>query len=303
MTHLVTGAKGFIGTHLCTALRANNHVVHEIDLRIRGGKQTVQSIPDLPFKHVHFIWHLAGPGGSLAIDHGTVASMVADASVVVSEAGRLNAKLVLFSSPHVYGRGGLTDMCEVDHLTVKLPYTLRTAYQLGKTVMECIAMTSDHPHIQIIRPTNVCGPGQDPATGAVLARLHERARAGATLTVYGDGSQQRRFVCVHDVVRFCLSLVDRWPTDKGIWNLSAPAKTNRASIFDLAIMVRDAHYPGSTAKYAKPHSKAPSVERLKTPFDEVPEKRLDWSKAKARGWAPSCSLESVVKDLAGRKVR
>ena len=148
-----------------------------------------------------------------------------------------------------------------------------------------------YPNIQVIRPFNIIGPHQRVDGGFVVPRFVKAALTGNSLTLFGDGEQRRTFISVHDVVRFCLMLLARWPADPGLWHLTNPA--NRVSVAFLARLVNHL----AESKAGVDYIGNPKAALGWNAYEEVPEKAADIRKALAFGWKPEISLEVALKEI------
>ncbi len=279
MNHIVTGSDTFIGKHLCDRLRGLGYSVLE------WSRSATFEINESST-----IWHVGYPPGAATSSPGRFQETISGASFVHRLARDRGARLVIFSSVNVYGRVGIVPLYEEDHLRVSLPYTGRTCSQVGNIAVECMAMADDYQRVQIIRPENVAGLGQDHDAGFVLPRFDRQARAGESLTVYGDGCQVRTFCSVHDLIDFCVLLLNDWPAEKGIWNVGGRKKFNKISMLSLASLF---------AKKYGTRKVTLEIESGAEPdgYTAIPGPVTDWRKASAHGYNPVRTLESIISEM------
>jgi UDP-glucose 4-epimerase len=221
MKFLVTGGVGFIGTHLCQSLAADGHEVVVLDLRdpetvipgvkyVRGDIRKPEDL-DRTVRDVHTVFHLAAivsiplcqqdPYGSYETNlMGTL--RVIEAIRRESDRTGQKARQVFASSAATYGYLGDNGQALVEDHTADPPISFYGAQKLGSE--HAIRQARDVYGLPavIFRFFNVFGPGQDPKSpySGVITLFTARLREGKPLTVFGDGSQTRDFVSVHDLV-------------------------------------------------------------------------------------------------------
>jgi UDP-glucose 4-epimerase len=223
---LVTGGAGFIGSNLVDALVDRGDEVLVLDSLSTGRRDQVHSaaafregsVADEPLLAEIFaahrpevVFHLAAQ-----IDvRRSVEDPVADARVnvggtiaVLAAAARHDARRFVFSSTGgaIYGDAGTVPTPEL------APERPLSPYGQAKLAAEgyCGLFARLHGLSALpLRYANVYGPRQDPlGEGGVVAIFCNRARAGRTATIYGDGTQTRDFVYVGDVVAANLLAAD-----------------------------------------------------------------------------------------------
>jgi nucleoside-diphosphate-sugar epimerase len=194
MRVLVTGAAGFIGSHLADALRAGGHEVRAVDLT-EGDLATddltaLVADPDV-------ILHLAGrPGVRSSWGPGAAAThrdnVVATQRLLDACAGR-RPRFVFASSSSVYGSA--TGPCTEDE-----PADPRSPYAASKLAAEQLVQRAARDGLPavILRYFSVYGPRQRP--DMAFHRFVEAALDGSPAPLYGDGDQRRSFTYVGDVV-------------------------------------------------------------------------------------------------------
>ncbi len=224
---VVTGGAGFIGSHTVDRLMETGHRVVVLDNFSTGKRANLARWAEHPALHVvtcdvvHGVFAALAP---ITKQHGPVERIVhlaAQVSVVASIANPLvdmqvnyggtlhvmeyaramGVKKVAFaSSAAVYGEVTDLPVREDIHCQPISPYGMhKLASELALDYyasVHGVATTA-------LRFFNVYGPRQDPTSpySGVISIFTDRARAGKTLTIFGDGSQTRDFVYVGDVVR------------------------------------------------------------------------------------------------------
>ena len=229
MRVLVTGAAGFIGSHLCRRLVAEGNSVVGFDDLSEGDPANLSDVTEVRLE----VGDLRDPeavmsaaAGCDAIFHHAARKSVprsiaepeafAEVNVggtmhVLLAARAARATVVFASSSSVYGDQ------EVFPLREALEPRPRSPYAATKLAGEALARAWRHsygvPTISL-RYFNVYGPYQDPASeyAAVIPRFATACLSGATPVIYGDGEQSRDFTFIDDVVEANL-LAARAPTE------------------------------------------------------------------------------------------
>jgi nucleoside-diphosphate-sugar epimerase len=213
---VVTGAAGFIGRHLVSALTARGLAVTGIDRR--GGMPTAATalIGDLndadnadiahALRDADAVFHLAAFPGVRAsgrlVEHRRRLDNVAAAARVL-DLVPLRVPLVVTSSSSVYGGSTGRGCAEED---VPNP---RGSYARSKLDVErlCARRVSHGGHVAVARPFTVAGEGQRP--DMAISRWIAAAQRGEPLTIYGSGDRSRDITDVHDVVEGLVRILDR----------------------------------------------------------------------------------------------
>jgi UDP-glucose 4-epimerase len=213
-TVLVTGGAGFVGSHLVEALCADTEVRVLDDLssgraanvpegvELYRGSVTDPSVLAAAMDGVDVVCHLAAQVSvpdSVADPRRAHRTNVTGTVAVLERARTADARVVYASSAAVYGQ---PTSLPVDETEPKAP---TSPYGIGKLAADhyvrAYADLYDLPTVSL-RYFNVYGPRQARSDyGAVVSTFVERARAGDSLVVHGEGDQTRDFVHVRDVVR------------------------------------------------------------------------------------------------------
>jgi nucleoside-diphosphate-sugar epimerase len=221
MRYVVTGAAGFIGSHLVEALQLAGHAVTGIDCftdyydparkEENAAGFAVERLDlaenELDFGGADGVFHLAGqPGvrsfGPVFADY-VRRNVVATQRVLEAAAG---ARVVLASSSSVYGEAETYPTPED-----KPPQPI-SPYGITKLAAEHLAhayATSFGLDTVVLRYFTVYGPRQRP--DMALARVIEALAAGTPFELYGDGSQSRSFTYVSDAVAATIAAMERAP--------------------------------------------------------------------------------------------
>lgn len=224
-TILVTGAAGFLGSHLCDALLAEGNTIIGVDNLCTGSLTNLSHLANetrfsfieqdisKPFDpgHVDFIFNLASPASPIDYNRLGVETLI------VGSAGTLNT----LDLAHKYNAGHLhasTSECYGDpdvHPQVETywgnvnPIGPRSVYDEAKRFSEAAVMAYHRYHgvnTHLVRIFNTYGPRLHPNDGRVISNLMIQALRGEPLTIYGDGSQTRSFCYVSDLIDGILRL-------------------------------------------------------------------------------------------------
>jgi UDP-glucose 4-epimerase len=224
---VVTGGAGFIGSHTVDRLLETGHRVVVLDNFSTGKRANLARWADHPELHVivcdvsHGIFAALAPitaayGAVERIVHlaaqvsvvQSIANPVADMQInyggtlhVLEYARATGVKKVVFaSSAAVYGDVTALPVSEEATCQPVSPYGIHK--YSSEFALDYYASVHGVP-TTALRFFNVYGPRQDPSSpySGVISIFTDRARAGKTLTIFGDGLQTRDFVYVGDVVR------------------------------------------------------------------------------------------------------
>jgi UDP-glucose 4-epimerase len=258
MKYLVTGAAGFIGSHLCTALLAQGNKVWGLDDLSTGKEENLAHLRDNPnfvftvgclsqekqltqlIKKVDVIYHLAAVVGVKRYVEDPVRVIdvnVCYTSRLLALAWKLGKKVVFTSTSEVYGKNDKVPFREDSNRVYGPSTTDRWCYAISKSADEhlCRGYARRGLQLVILRFFNVYGPRADgSAYGGVATRFINQALTGTPLTVHGDGSQTRCFTYVDDIVKAVIE-AGKCPEAEGkIINLGQRRET---SILELAQIV------------------------------------------------------------------
>lgn len=298
-TTVVTGAAGFLGSHLCDRLLAEGHHVIGIDNFITGGaaniehlagnerfkfiKQDVTEYLYLPGE-IQYIFHFASPASpidylELPIQTLKVGSLGTHKALGLAKAKK--ATFLLASTSECYGDPLVHPQTE-DYWGNVNPIGPRGVYDEAKRFAEAMTMAYHRTHgvdTKIVRIFNTYGPRMRLRDGRVVPAFVGQALRGEPLTVFGDGSQTRSFCYVSDLIDgiFRLSQSDfHEPV-----NIGNPTEMTIRQFAETIIRAT-----GSKS----------TIVTKPLPVDDPKQRRPDITRArKLLGWEPKVNLEEGLK--------
>ena len=217
---LITGAAGFLGSHLCDRFIKEGYDVVAMDNLITGDLRNIEHLMKLKefefyhhdvskFVHVpgniDYILHFASPASPidyLKIPIQTLKVGSLGTHNLLGFAKVKNARILVASTSEVYGDPSVHPQNE-DYWGNVNPIGPRGVYDEAKRFQEAITMAYHTYHgleTRIVRIFNTYGPRMRLNDGRVLPAFIGQAIRGEDLTVFGDGSQTRSFCYVDDLV-------------------------------------------------------------------------------------------------------
>lgn len=217
---LITGAAGFIGSHLSDRFLAEGFHVIGMDNLLTGNLANIEHLfprPDFEFYHhdvtkfvhvpgdIHYILHFASPASPIDYLKMPIQTLKVGALGTHNLLGLARAKrarILVASTSEVYGDPLVHPQVEEYWGNVN-PVGPRGVYDEAKRFLEAITMAYHTFHgveTRIVRIFNTYGPRMRVEDGRVLPAFFSQAIRGEGLTVFGDGSQTRSFCYVDDLV-------------------------------------------------------------------------------------------------------
>jgi dTDP-glucose 4,6-dehydratase len=225
MRVLVTGAAGFLGSHLTDRLLGEGHTVLGIDNLSTGGRENLAHLaaePRFQFVErdicqpfdvgpVNYVFNFASPASPpeylrLGIETLRVGSLGVENTLEI--AAKYNAGYLHASTSECYGDPLEHPQPESYWGNVN-PVGPRSVYDEAKRFAEAMVMAwhrSRGVNTHLVRIFNTYGPRLHPSDGRVISNFMMQALRGEPLTVYGDGSQTRSFCYVDDLIEGILRL-------------------------------------------------------------------------------------------------
>lgn len=217
---LITGAAGFLGSHLCDRFIKEGMQVVAMDNLITGDLKNIEhlfKLPQFEFYHhdvskfihvpgnIDYIMHFASPASPidyLKIPIQTLKVSSLGTHNVLGLARVKKARVLVASTSEVYGDPHVHPQTEEYWGNVN-PVGPRGCYDEAKRFMEALTMAYHETHgleTRIVRIFNTYGPRMRLNDGRVLPAFIGQALRGEDLTMFGDGSQTRSFCYVDDLV-------------------------------------------------------------------------------------------------------
>lgn len=225
MRILITGAAGFLGSHLCDRLIKEGHDVVGLDNFVTGSRENIAHLMGNEhftfFRHdvsnyifvpdkLDAVLHFASPASpnpaspyayfNLPIQTMKAGALGTHNSLGVAKAN--NARFLLASTSEIYGDPIEHPQKETYPGNVDITGP-RAVYDEAKRFAESLTLAYHRQHgvdTRIVRIFNTYGPRMDLEDGRALPNLLKQALLGEGLTVYGDGSQTRSFCYVDDLI-------------------------------------------------------------------------------------------------------
>ena len=243
MRILITGAAGFLGSHLCDHLLKDGHEVIGMDNFVTGSPDNIAHLADndnfsfyrrdvseyifVPSK-VDAILHFASPAspnpqsksGYFNLPIQTMKAGALGTHNCLGLARAQNARFLLASTSEIYGDPEVHPQVETYTGNVD-PIGTRAVYDEAKRFAESLTMAYHRSHnvnTSIVRIFNTYGPRLDLEDGRALPNMIKQALLGQPLTVYGDGSQTRSFCYVDDLIDGIVKLLyseEHFPVNMG----------------------------------------------------------------------------------------
>ncbi|WP_243788241.1 NAD-dependent epimerase/dehydratase family protein [Saccharopolyspora gloriosae] len=317
MRALVTGAAGFIGSHLVEWLLAEGHTVVGVDDLSTGSKANLpENAPAFRFvqgtildgsliddlvSEVDVVFHLAAAVGAFVIQERTLRSLLTNVhgtENVLDSAHRNGVRVLVASTSEIYGKNTKPGLSETDDRLIGSPLKTRWTYSEAKAIDEsltCSYVRELGLNATIVRLFNTVGPRQSGRYGMVIPRLVSQALNNRPLTVFGTGHQVRCFCHVLDVVPALVRLMDLPEANGTAINLGS---TEQVSIMELATKVME--LTGSNAGVVKM-----SYEDAYGPGYEDLQRRVpDCGKARALiGFQPTRTLDDIIRAVIDEQTR
>jgi dTDP-glucose 4,6-dehydratase len=217
---LITGAAGFLGSHLCDRFLSEGYEVIGMDNLLTGNLRNIEHLfprKEFTFYHhdvtrfvhvpgrIDYILHFASPASPIDYLKMPIQTLKVGAlgtHNLLGLAKAKNARILVASTSEVYGDPLVHPQTEEYWGNVN-PIGPRGVYDEAKRYMEAITMAYHNFHgveTRIVRIFNTYGPRMRLDDGRALPTFVNQALHGADITVFGDGSQTRSFCYVDDLV-------------------------------------------------------------------------------------------------------
>ena len=238
---MVTGAAGFLGSHLCDALLAEGHTVIGVDNLLTGSLRNLAHLDGesrfsflqqnicSPFDsgEIDYIFDFASPASPIDyMEHGIETLEVGSLGVfnLLELAKKHRATFFLASTSECYG-DPLEHPQKETYWGHVNPVGPRSVYDESKRFAEAVTTAYRRYHkvdVRIVRIFNTYGPRLQMNDGRVISNFMKQALRGEDLTVYGDGSQTRSFCYASDEIEGILRLA--WSEEQEPTNIGNPGE-------------------------------------------------------------------------------
>lgn len=295
MRVLLTGAAGFLGSHLTQALLDRKYEVIGLDDLSTGSHSNIEKFLDhpnfefinqdvrLPFNvEVDGILNFACPASPKHYQIDPVRTIETNFLGIINMlhlAKSRGAKLVQASTSEVYGDPEISPQPESYWGNVN-PIGIRSCYDEGKRAAETLCFDYKRQYgidTRVIRIFNTYGPNMSPSDGRVVSNFIVQALTNQSLTIYGDGSQTRSFCYVSDLVEGIIKFFELKSKPDAPINLGNPYEFTMLQLAETVLKITE-----SSSKII--------FESL--PLDDPQQRRPDISRARdILGWEPKVQIE------------
>ncbi len=310
MKALITGGAGFIGSHLADLLLAQGHQVLLLDDLSTGSHRNIEHLAgrtDVEFvlgsilnadllddcvARSDTVFHLAAAVGVQLIVEKPLESLATNlrgSELVFEKAHKYGTRILITSTSEIYGKNTSDRLGEEDDRILGSPLKSRWSYSEAKAIDEILAYTywrQKGLRSVIVRLFNTVGPRQTGHYGMVIPRFVNQALRGEAITVYGDGTQQRCFCHVSDIVSALIALVEHPEAYGRVFNLGG---NEEVSIMQLAERVIARTGSSSTIRVI------PYDEAYEAGFEDMQRRVPDTTRAHDLvGFRPTHTLDDII---------
>lgn len=314
MKILITGGAGFVGSHLADKLIGQGHEITVIDDLSTGRYSNVEHLEGDPrfrliidtvlnsqlmeelIRETDRVFHMASAVGVRLIMEQpvkTIETIFHGTDVVLKFCSRYRKRVLIPSTSEVYGKGASIPFREEDDLLTGATDKHRWAYACAKTLDEFLALAhwkETRLPVVVVRLFNTVGPRQTGQYGMVVPRFVHSAIKGEPITVFGDGTQQRCFGHVLDVVEGLSKLLETPECFGQVINLGNDEEVSILGLAEKAIEITGSK---SEVRYI------PYEEAYGDGFEDMRRRVPGLEKAKRLiGYQPTRSLSDIINDVA-----
>ena len=302
MRILITGAAGFLGSHLSQKMLGLGHSVIGLDDLSTGSKRNLKELMQnsefqfvehdirVPYQaEVDFILNFACPASPRHYQSDPVRTIETNFLGIINMlhlARDTGAKLLQASTSEVYGDPAISPQRE-DYWGNVNPIGIRSCYDEGKRAAETLCfdyLRQYEVDARVIRIFNTYGPNMEVGDGRVVSNFIVQALQNEPITIYGDGSQTRSFCYVSDLVDGISKVVSLNENPGSPINLGNPTDFTMLELAQVVLEV------------TKSSSK---IEFHPLPQDDPRQRKPDISFAKSLlSWEPTVNLEAGVSNTA-----
>jgi len=253
MKILVTGGAGFLGSHLCERLLAEDHEVICLDNFYTGTKANISHLVSHPkfevIRHdvtsplqieIDLILNFACPASPVHYQKDpvqTIKTSVHGAINMLDLARNTGATILQASTSEVYGDPEVHPQHEGYWGRVN-PIGIRSCYDEGKRCAETLFFDYHREYglnIKVIRIFNTYGPRMQLNDGRVVSNFIIQALRNEDLTIFGDGTQTRSFCYVDDLIEGIMRFIKTPKQNTGPINLGNPIEFSMLELAETII--------------------------------------------------------------------
>ena len=314
MKILITGGAGFVGSHLADRLIKDGNEITVIDDLSTGrysnvahleGNENFRLIIDTVLnqplmeeltRETDRVYHMASAVGVRLIMEQpvkTIETIFHGTDVILKFCSRYRKRVLIPSTSEVYGKGASIPFSEDDDLLTGATDKHRWAYACAKTLDEFLALAhwkETRLPVVVVRLFNTVGPRQTGQYGMVVPRFVHAAIKNEPIPVFGDGTQQRCFGHVFDVVEGLVKVLETPECFGQVINLG---NDDEVSILGLADKAITATGSSSQIKFI------PYEEAYGDGFEDMRRRVPNLAKAKSLvGYQPTKTLDDIINDVA-----
>jgi len=295
MRILLTGAAGFLGSHLTSELLRQGHSVVGLDDLSTGRMKNLEAhVGNDKFAFINHdvrkpieievdqILNFACPASPVHYQSDPVRTIETNFLGIINLLHLSTSRhipLLQASTSEVYGDPDISPQPEEYWGNVN-PIGIRSCYDEGKRAAETLCFDYKRQHgidTRVVRIFNTYGPNMAVADGRVVSNFIVQALTNENITIYGDGSQTRSFCYVDDLVRGILEMMYLLESPSTPINLGNPKEFTMLELASKIIQMT-----GSKSK----------LEFLPLPHDDPRQRRPDIIKAKSLlDWQPRVELD------------
>jgi UDP-glucuronate decarboxylase len=295
---ILTGAAGFLGSHISDKLLLEGHSVIGLDDLSTGSLQNLEHLLENPkfnfFEHDvrepilikgDAILNFACPASPIHYQADPVRTIETNFLGIINMlhlAKKLAIPLVQASTSEVYGDPTISPQPESYWGNVN-PIGIRSCYDEGKRAAETLCFDYRRQYgvdARVIRIFNTYGPRMAVGDGRVVSNFIVQAISGQDLTIYGEGKQTRSFCFATDLVDGIYKMLASTKLIDAPINLGNPREFTMLELAETVIKLT-----GSNS----------SIVHKELPQDDPQQRKPDISRAKeVLGWEPTIELEEGV---------
>jgi len=303
---LITGAAGFIGSHLCDRFIREGFYVIGLDSFLTGNPGNIAHlIGNERFKFIKYdvtnfiyvpddidtILHFACPASPVDYLNHPIHTMKVDSLGTINTLGLAKAKkarYVFASTSEVYGDPKVHPQPETYWGNVN-PIGIRSVYDEAKRFSEALTMAYYRKHkidIRIVRIFNTYGPRMRMNDGRVVPNFITQALKNEPITVYGNGTQTRSFCYIDDLVEGIFKIAITKDLNGEVFNLGNP---DEYKILDFAQIIKGLINSKSSIIFKSlpqddPKQRKPNITKIKTTLQWEPKISLNEGLKKTINW-------------------